>query len=136
MTAAVLGQVLLILFFHWVADFLLQTQDMATQKSKSLYWLTQHVKSYMFGMLPITGLIIFCGGTLGGCFSWWIINGALHWCTDYATSRWTSKLYATQQFYTPNKYLKILNFPAFFSVIGLDQWIHYACLFTTFCIYT
>lgn len=137
MTTVILIQVLAVLFFHWVADFLLQTQDMATQKSKSNYWLTKHVKAYMFGMLPVTFFIIFFGhATLFAALVWWVLNGTLHWCTDYMTSRWTSKLYAKQEFYTPNKYLKILNFPAFFSVIGLDQVIHYTSLFTTYWIYT
>lgn len=127
MTTVTLVQILLILFFHWVGDFLLQDTNMAINKSKSIMWLTKHVKAYMFGMLPITYLIVHYGGSVEDAFMWWIINGILHWCTDYCTSRWTSKLYAAQKFY---------GFPAFFSVIGLDQYIHYACLFTTFCIYT
>lgn len=137
MSITILIQVLIVILFHWIADFLLQTQDMAIQKSKSNYWLTQHIKAYMYGMLPVTFVLIFLGhATLLGALAWWIINGILHWCTDYATSRWTSKLYAEQKFYTPNKYVKFFNFPAFFSVIGLDQVIHYTCLFTTYYIFS
>ncbi len=137
MTTIVIIQVLSIIFFHWIADFLLQTADMATKKSTSNEWLTKHVKAYMYGMLPVTFVFIFFGGgTLFGAFAWWLLNGLLHWCTDYATSRWTSKLYADKQFYTPNKYIKFFNFPAFFSVIGLDQCIHYTCLFVTYSLLT
>ena len=128
MTAITLLQIFVVIFFHWVADFLLQNTEMATNKSKSNYWLTKHVKAYMFGILPITFFIIqFGNATILGALAWWLLNGGLHWCTDYLTSRWTSKLYAQQKFY---------GFPAFFSVIGLDQVIHYVCLFGTYCIYS
>lgn len=120
MTITILIQIFAIIFIHWIADFILQTHEMAINKSKSNYWLTQHVKSYMFGLLLITYMIIHFGGTLHGAFFWWILNGALHWITDYFTSRWTSKLYASG------------NFHNFFVVIGFDQFIHYLCLFTTY----
>jgi hypothetical protein len=45
-----------------------------------------------------------------------------HFITDYLTSRWTSKLYKDSKFY---------GFPSFFSVIGFDQWLHFAQLILT-----
>jgi membrane-bound metal-dependent hydrolase YbcI (DUF457 family) len=124
MTTIILVQIFTILIIHWVADFIFQTEEMATNKSKSNYWLTKHVKTYMFVLLPITLLIIYFGGTIYGAFFWLIINGSLHWCTDYITSRKTSKLYAAGDYHN------------FFVVIGFDQFIHYLCLFTTYSIFT
>jgi len=137
MTALVVLQVLFILFIHWVADFLLQTENMATKKSTSNYWLTQHVLAYAVGIIPIGLLVFFMGHvTWAGAILWVVLNSGLHWLTDYYTSRWTSQLYATKNFYNPNKYFKYFNFPAFFSVIGLDQIIHYSCLFITYAAFT
>lgn len=113
-------QILAIVFFHWVADFLMQTHEMAINKSKSNYWLTKHIKSYMLGILPITFFLINFGAGILACLLWWGLNGALHWVTDYFTSRWTSKLWAKG------------DIDNFFVVIGFDQMIHYICLFTTY----
>lgn len=108
-------QILIIIFIHWVADFLLQTQKMAMNKSKDNYWLFCHVLIYsatwffvglfLFAPVPVA---LFTGTTF-----------ICHFITDYLTSRWTSKLYKQEKFY---------GFPAFFSVIGLDQFFHYAQL--------
>jgi uncharacterized transporter YbjL len=117
--------ILTILLAHWFSDFILQTSDMAMNKSKSNYWLSLHVFYYTIGMC-MAGLAIWT--SIG--FSYWLIvlgwvlsNGVLHWITDYFTSRWTSKLYNDKKFY---------GFPSFFSVIGLDQFIHHATLMGTY----
>jgi hypothetical protein len=136
MTLAILFQVLFILTNHWVADFLLQTHDMATKKSTSNEWLTKHVIMYVVGMSATAILVWFMTSSIIAGFLWLAVNGSLHWFTDYFTSRWTSKLYAKQQFYSANKFIKFINFPAFFSVIGLDQVIHYFCLFITYTLFT
>lgn len=124
MTLIILSQIVIILFFHWFADFILQTHEMAINKSKSNYWLTKHVMSYMTGILPIALLVMYLSGSFVGAFLWWMLNGGLHWVTDYNTSRWTSKLWAKQE--THN----------FFIVIGLDQFIHYICLIGTYTLLT
>lgn len=134
-TGLVVFSVLFVIVNHWVADFLLQTEDMATKKSTSGYWLFQHVKMYTVGMTPSAILVWILSGSFIAGILWLATNSVLHYFTDKYTSRWTSKLYALKQFYTPNKYFKFFNFPAFFSVIGLDQVIHYTCLFVTFSIY-
>jgi len=54
---------------------------------------------------------------------WILLNGVLHWITDYCTSRWTSKLYKGNKFY---------GFPSFFSVIRLDQFLHYLALIISY----
>lgn len=112
----------LIMLFHWVADFLLQSPSMALNKSKSNYWLTVHVFYYTAGIAPLV-ILIWIEASLKTGIIWLLLNGGLHWCTDYITSRQTSKLYAKEKFY---------GFPAFFSMIGLDQWIHTACLLLSY----
>lgn len=105
-------QILILLLIHWVADFLLQTPNMALNKSKSNYWLLIHVTVYSLVWFIIG--IIFYKIELVVLFT--TITFICHLIQDYITSRWTSKLYKEQKYY---------GFPAFFSVIGLDQYLHY-----------
>ncbi len=119
-------QIILIIFIHWIADFLFQTSDMALNKSKSNYWLSIHCLTY-------SAVWLCCGAILYDIGMWQchrmdvilftLITFVCHFITDYFTSRWTSKLYATQKFY---------GFPSFFNVIGLDQFLHYAQLIICF----
>jgi hypothetical protein len=111
-------EVLSILFIHWVADFLLQTKQMATMKSKDTTWLLFHVGVYSFTWFFIGAFFDPLKSAL-----FFGITFMCHFITDYFTSRWTSKLYRDSKFY---------GFPSFFSVIGLDQWIHYFQLFLTY----
>ena len=99
---------------HWVADFVLQTHWQATNKSKNNFALVQHVATYT-AILTIASIILF--GLIGILFA--VVNGVLHFGTDYITSRWSSKLYAKQDWHN------------FFVVIGLDQYIHQLTLATT-----
>jgi hypothetical protein len=99
-----------ILFAHWVADFLFQTETMALNKSKSIKWLTVHVLTYTivvfgFSLLLLDGqtALLFAG-----------INGALHWITDFFTSKLTTAYYNSRR--------------VFFLIIGLDQFMHTAIL--------
>jgi len=110
-------QIIILLFIHWVADFLLQTKKMATMKSKDTNWLLIHVAVYSFVWFfigaffdPVKSALFFG------------ITFIFHFATDYLTSRWTSKLYKDSKFY---------GFPSFFSVIGFDQWLHFAQLILT-----
>ena len=108
-------QILLILLIHWVADFLMQSQKMAMNKSKDNTQLLKHCFVYSsvwiyFGMIffPVFSVIIFAA-----------ITFFAHFITDYITSRWTSCLYREGKYY---------GFPGFFAVIGLDQFLHFTQL--------
>lgn len=101
--------VLLIIAIHWVADFVLQSTKMATTKSKRLLPLLAHVGTYLLVLSVMTQM-----------WSWCLLNAALHFMTDYVTSRITSRLWAANRTHD------------FFTVIGLDQLIHYTCLLGTF----
>ena len=99
--------ILAIFWLHFVSDFLMQTDKMAQGKSSSNKLLTIHVAVYSMFFL------IFCGPVYA------MINFVLHWVTDYNTSRVTKKLWEKKEVHW------------FFAVIGLDQAIHYTCLFLT-----
>lgn len=127
--------VFVILLNHGFADFVLQSKEMATQKSKSNYWLTVHVFSYMSGMIITALMVGFLSNNWMYALMWWLINGMLHWITDYNTSRWAAKLREKEQHEASKVYFKFIHFPTFFSVIELDQLIHYFCLFGSFSIF-
>jgi len=102
-------QILILIFvLHFVADFVLQTDDMALNKSSSNYWLTVHAVVY-----SLTFAIFF-----GPLYA--LINGVLHWVTDYTTSR------IAAHFYKNNKR------SLFFQTIGFDQMIHMVTLTATY----
>ena len=97
-----------ILFAHWVADFVCQSDWMAKEKSKNMDALYLHILTYALVMSAMTMNVVF------GC-----ANALIHLFIDYFTSRWSSKLWAKGRFHD------------FFVVIGFDQFIHVACLLTT-----
>ena len=112
-----------ILFTHWVADFVCQTDGIARNKSKSNKVLSKHVLYYTACFIPfcivyfnVINTFIFLGVTL-----------LLHFITDYFTSRRTSYLSSINKFGSTT----VPNF-GMFSIIGLDQLIHYISLFGLF----
>lgn len=114
---------LAILTIHWVADFVLQSQWMASNKSKSFVALGAHVAVYtasiFVGMLLYL-LLYFNSFALSFCLIWALVNGILHFGIDAVTSRITSYLWNKKDVHN------------FFVVIGLDQLLHQFCLFISF----
>lgn len=113
--------VLLTIFIvHFLADFVFQTSQMATGKSKSLKWLSIHVGVY--GLVSVISLILIGQSAhsyyLG--FAWWLGNVALHFITDFITSKLTSRFWNAK------------NYRLFFVMIGFDQLIHNLCLVGTY----
>lgn len=112
--------IILILFNHWLFDFVLQNEDMAKNKSFSNYHLGKHVGVYTLGLFFLS-FVLFQGETWNGFgIIWIIVNAITHFVTDYVTSRATSALYKEQRFHE------------FFVIIGIDQFIHYITLFGTY----
>jgi hypothetical protein len=98
---------IVVLWIHFISDFILQTDEMAKGKSSSNRILTRHVLTY-----GVFFLVYF-----GPAYA--LVNCILHWFTDYFSSRATSKLWKENRVHE------------FFVVIGLDQAIHATCLIAT-----
>jgi len=108
-------QLVVLLSTHWVGDFVLQTNFQASNKNKRLDALSLHVATYTATLFVATAILF--GWMLAITFA--AVNGALHFATDYITSRAASKFWAEQ------------NWHRFFVVIGFDQLIHQATLAST-----
>jgi hypothetical protein len=106
--------VMSIIVAHFLCDFVMQSDTMAVNKSKSWYWLSIHVLTYSAGisllLLPLFGMSI-------TMLIWFSSNFILHFVTDAVTSRITSYLWKKNERHW------------FFVTIGADQVVHYACLF-------
>lgn len=113
--------VLVILFTHWVADFVCQTDKMAQGKSKNWFDLLSHTAVYssvfwvvcpfIFGDNPNWAL---------NCCLFFGITFVCHTITDYFTSRLNSKLWAEKKVHW------------FFVSVGFDQFLHFAQLLITY----
>lgn len=96
-----------IVWLHFIADFVLQSDKMAQGKSSSNKWLGIHICVYTLPFMLIGPLYA-------------IINGALHFVVDYFSSREAGKLYKKGEIHW------------FFVVVGFDQALHFTCLFGTY----
>lgn len=116
--------VLAILFIHFVADFIMQSDWMAQNKSKNWTALSMHVAVYMIGLFGGVGALLAIPepdeATLLQALAFVGVNGVLHFITDAITSRINSRLWAAKEVHW------------FFVSVGFDQFIHYTCLFLTF----
>lgn len=98
---------LYLVWMHFVADFLLQTDRIALNKSSSNSILLLHVTAY--------GL---CFMSVGVAYA--LANTVLHFITDWITSRLTKRLWQANERHW------------FFVVIGLDQAAHMTALIATY----
>jgi len=110
-----LWQFLALLAVHWFGDFVLQTHWQATNKSKRNDALAAHVTVYTL-VLSLGVDILFPGVSWSTWGGFVIANGALHFVTDWLTSRATSRLWEKGDIHN------------FFAMVGLDQLIHQATL--------
>lgn len=115
--------IILLLVAHYVADFICQTNYMAVNKSKSLNPLLLHIFTYSVVLYLLIVFLVDPSKAL----IFVVLNGLLHLVIDFCTSKITASLKAQNKFGSDT----IPNL-GFFSVIGLDQLLHYICLFTTF----
>ena len=105
--------VVVILWAHFVGDFILQSDYHAVNKSKSNLALFEHV---LFYSLPLTLI----GFLIPVSIAWIIANAVMHAAVDYVTSRITSKLWQQNKRHW------------FFVTIGADQSLHFTCLFVSY----
>ena len=117
----------IITIIHWFADFVLQTDWQAQNKSKNNFALLSHTSNYsLVWLLPMC--LVF-GKMKEGATTEWIVWSTLyfsmitfvvHTITDYFTSRLNSKLWAAGKVHY------------FFVSVGFDQVLHYGQLFLTY----
>lgn len=98
--------IVFIIWLHFFGDFVLQTDQMALNKSKSNYWLLFHVTVYALPLL-----------VLGWRYA--LFNAGAHMVVDYFTSRINSKLWKEKKVHY------------FFVGVGADQAIHMTILLLT-----
>ena len=119
-----------IMFGHWVGDFVLQHRWMGENKSHNLWALLAHAAVYGFTLFVWVFMwranelshVLFAHVVVhsmkeAAIFAF--VNAFLHASIDAVTSRITHKLW------------NVKNVWGFFTVIGLDQFIHFACLVWT-----
>lgn len=102
-----LSTLLILIWLHFVADFILQSDWMARNKSSSNIALAVHVCVYSIPFILI-GWVYAC------------VNGVVHFGVDWITSRLCAKLYKSGKRHE------------FFVVLGLDQAIHMTTLVITY----
>ena len=95
---------------HYLFDWLFQTRWMANNKSKNWLALTVHCSVVSAG-LALTMMMFNLP------LIWFTVNAVMHFVIDGFTSRLTSIAWASKQE------------KLFFSLIGLDQLLHYVLLF-------
>ncbi len=117
--------IVFLLTLHYVADFLCQTREMATKKGSSILWLSIHVLTYTFCFGGVFGFYLLWSESMSDksvmeINTFIILNGILHWVTDFLTSKLTSYFYKKENMY------------GFFSIVGLDQLIHATTILLTY----
>lgn len=116
--------IFIILFTHWFGDFVMQTEKMADNKSKSFYWLSLHSISYTIGVF----ILLFLANTISLIeintylyfLEFTVLNGIAHMIVDFFTSKWARRLREKNKI------------RGFFQVIGFDQLCHIMTLLITF----
>lgn len=101
---------------HWFADFVLQRSRDAVTKCEDNRALGRHVGSYALGMIPCG---IYLVGWSQSALLWLPVTFALHFATDYVTSRVGHRFKAQERM------------KAYFTTLGFDQFLHFAALVLT-----
>ena len=119
-----LFEILIIIFVHWFADFVLQTSKQAEGKSKNLRPLLNHTLIYSSVWIPVITLLFYVQNiplnSMIIPIIFFLVTFVSHTVTDFISSRITSYLWKTNQVHN------------FFVVIGIDQVFHYIQLFLTY----
>jgi len=97
--------IIYLLFIHWIADFVFQSNYVAQNKSKSNKILLWHCCLYGLSFACFTNNILYG-----------LILSLIHFPVDYVTSRINSKLWAKGDMHS------------FFVSVGFDQYIHFVTI--------
>ncbi len=129
-----LVEIFSIIIIHFVADFIMQDERWALNKSKNWDALLMHTITYTSVWLVIALIIdVYTNQTTNDWYFdtldvqlFLLITFVCHTITDYFTSRIVSKKFAEGKYGSA-----IPNFGAF-TLIGGDQVLHYIQLFATY----
>lgn len=115
------GIIVCLLIIHFIADFIAQSNWMASNKSHNIKALTLHTLSYswiLFGgilcLIPAFHISFYL------LLLYVIFNGLIHFLVDLVTSKISSYFWARKDYHN------------FFVTVGEDQTIHYLTLFWSF----
>jgi hypothetical protein len=107
---------ILILFVHFLADFVFQRRKVGNNKHKSILFLAEHCFVYLIIFLCL--LISFFDCIPIAIFS--LINFGLHFIVDFITSKLSYYFYR-----------RMNSEKKFWTTIGFDQFLHVAALIIT-----
>jgi hypothetical protein len=110
--------IIYLMFIHYICDFWLQTEKQARGKSGSLNRLLEHTIIYSIGM-AVLSLVVF---SLPKAIMFGLSCFVFHTITDYFTSRLAKNRYESGV---------VNGWNGFFSVIGLDQFLHFVQIYLT-----
>lgn len=118
-------EVSILLFAHYIADFLFQTNWMAKGKSSSLLKLSVHIGTYTLVLFVCCFFLVLIRPeiTMSMIAAFAIISGLFHFAVDFFTSKITSYQHKNNMMGSDT----VPNF-GFFSTIGADQLLHSLCL--------
>lgn len=91
MTTHALIMVILVLIFHYLANFVFQDKNMSTRRKTNYLNLTLHVLTYSFFWFLALYLATF-GENLKEALYFSIITFIFHWLTDYLTGIFNKRL--------------------------------------------
>lgn len=111
--------ILAILFLHWIADGVLQTDKMAKGKSKNWKDLLDHTITYS-GIFTLASIVYIVITNNIQMIAFGPITFIFHTATDYVTSRVNARLWEQKKVH------------GFFVSVLFDQWLHFVQLLLTF----
>ena len=103
----IINKLAILVWLHFIGDFVLQSRYIADNKGRSVVVLLQHSFLYSIPFIFIDSKFA-------------IVNGCLHFFVDLGSSKLTRRYYEREEYYQ------------FFTVIGFDRSIHMSCLFFTY----
>ena len=106
---------ILLVWFHFIGDFIAQTDRMAIGKSKSNLHLGHHCAVYAVHIAFVCSIVM----PLGVLVPMVLMNTGSHFIIDYLTSRANARLWVAGERHW------------FFTMIGFDQALHVTILLYT-----
>jgi len=116
--------ILILLFAHWIGDFMLQKEEWAVTKHNNFTNLQKHTAVYTLTISIFVGIWMLLQSEIEfrliSLLLFMLVTSIVHTIIDFITSKITHRLYDKG------------NMHVFFIVIGLDQLLHYIILILTF----